>query len=143
MGWPLPALAGRGFFSIFIIKMARHNEVGKTGEALARQYLENQGYRILEANWRHRRAEVDFIAMDGKVLVFVEVKTRSSAAFGRPEEFVTSYKEQLIVEAAIAYMEAIGHDWELRFDIISILYQNEEEYELEHIPDAFFPGLAG
>ena len=123
--------------------MARHNEVGKTGEALARQYLEGRGYRILEANWRYRRAEVDLIAMDGKVLVFVEVKTRSSAAFGRPEEFVTSYKEQLIVEAAIAYMEAIGHDWELRFDIIAILYRNDNDYQLEHFPDAFFPGLEG
>lgn len=123
--------------------MARHNEVGKSGEALARQHLEEQGYRILEANWRYRRAEVDLIAMDGKALVFVEVKTRSSDAFGKPEEFVTSYKEKLIVEAAIAYMEAIGHDWELRFDIISILFRSESDYQLKHIPDAFFPGLEG
>ncbi len=121
--------------------MARHNEVGKTGEALARRYLEEKGYRILEANWRYRRAEVDLIAMDGPVLVFVEVKTRGSDAFGKPEEFVTSQKEQLITDAAMEYMEAIGHDWELRFDIISILFRNEKDYRLEHFRDAFFPGL--
>jgi len=123
--------------------MAHHNEVGQTGEALARRYLEEKGYRILEANWRYRRAEVDLIAMDGAILVFVEVKTRGSAAFGRPEEFVTRYKEQLLTDAAMAYMEAIGHDWELRFDIISILYQSEQDYRIEHFPDAFFPGLEG
>ena len=129
-------------FCIFS-SMARHNEVGKKGESLARYYLEEQGYRILEANWRYRRAEVDLIAMDGPVLVFVEVKTRASDAFGKPEEFVTTQKEKLIVDAAIAYMEAIGHDWELRFDIISILYQNDSDYKLEHFRDAFFPGLEG
>ncbi len=123
--------------------MAHHNDVGQTGEALARRYLEEKGYRILEANWRYRRAEVDLIAMDGSILVFVEVKTRGSAAFGRPEEFVTRYKEQLLTDAAIAYMEAIGHDWELRFDIIAILYQSEQDYRIEHFTDAFFPGLEG
>ncbi|MCO6476913.1 MAG: YraN family protein [Phaeodactylibacter sp.] len=121
--------------------MARHNEVGKAGEALARRYLEEKGYRILEANWRYRRAEVDLIAMDGPVLVFVEVKTRGSDAFGRPEEFVTPQKEQLITDAAMEYMESIGHDWELRFDIISVLFRNEDDYQLEHFRDAFFPGL--
>ncbi len=121
--------------------MARHNETGQKGEALARQYLEQKGYRILEANWRYRRSEVDLIAMDGPVLVFVEVKTRATSAFGQPEEFVTRRKERLLTEAAIAYMEAIGHDWELRFDIISILYRNEQDYRIEHFPDAFFPGL--
>ena len=123
--------------------MARHKEVGKIGEELARRYLEEQGFRILETNWRYRRAEIDLIAMDGAVLVFVEVKTRGSDAFGKPEEFVTSHKEKLIVDAAIAYMESIGHDWELRFDIIAILYRNDNDYQLEHFPDAFFPGLEG
>lgn len=123
--------------------MARHNDLGKTGETLARRYLEGQGYRILEANWRYRRSEIDLIAMDGPILVFVEVKTRGTDVFGKPEEFVTARKEKLMVDAAIAYMESIGHDWELRFDIISILYRSETDYQLEHFPDAFFPGLEG
>lgn len=123
--------------------MARHNDLGRTGETLARRYLEGQGYRILEANWRYRRSEIDLIAMDGPILVFVEVKTRGTDVFGKPEEFVTARKEKLMVDAAIAYMESIGHDWELRFDIISILYRSETDYQLEHFPDAFFPGLEG
>lgn len=123
--------------------MARHNDLGKTGETLARRYLEGQGYRILEANWRYRRSEIDLVAMDGPILVFVEVKTRGTDVFGKPEEFVTARKEKLMVDAAIAYMESIGHDWELRFDIISILYRSETDYQLEHFPDAFFPGLEG
>ncbi|MCB0582893.1 MAG: YraN family protein [Phaeodactylibacter sp.] len=123
--------------------MARHNDLGRTGETLARRYLEGQGYRILEANWRYRRSEIDLVAMDGPILVFVEVKTRGTDVFGKPEEFVTARKEKLMVDAAIAYMESIGHDWELRFDIISILYRSETDYQLEHFPDAFFPGLEG
>ncbi|MCB9296374.1 MAG: YraN family protein [Lewinellaceae bacterium] len=123
--------------------MARHNDLGRTGETLARRYLEGQGYRILEANWRYRRSEIDLVAMDGPILVFVEVKTRGTDVFGKPEEFVTARKEKLMVDAAIAYMESIGHDWELRFDIIAILYRSETDYQLEHFPDAFFPGLEG
>lgn len=122
--------------------MAQQHETGKAGEELARQFLEGEGYRILEANWRYSRAEVDIIAMDGPVLVFVEVKTRSTDAFGRPEEFVSRRKQKLLAMAAGAYMEAIGHDWEVRFDVIAILYRSEVDFELQHLKDAFFPGLA-
>ncbi|MCB0572129.1 MAG: YraN family protein [Phaeodactylibacter sp.] len=122
--------------------MAQQHEIGKTGEELARRFLEGEGYRILETNWRYSRAEVDLIAMDGQALVFVEVKTRSTDAFGRPEEFVSLKKQRLMAMAAGAYMEAIGHYWEVRFDVVSILYRSEADYELRHLKDAFFPGLA-
>ncbi|KGE88453.1 MAG: YraN family protein [Phaeodactylibacter xiamenensis] len=121
--------------------MARHNDIGHAGEAIARRYLEERGYRILETNWRYRRAEVDLIAMDGKTLVFVEVKTRNTTAFGEIEDFVTRKKEDLLIAAAHAYMEHIDHDWEIRFDIIAILYLDEQSYSVKHIEDAFFPGL--
>jgi putative endonuclease len=123
------------------ISMAQHNETGKTGEELARTYLEGKGYRILEVNWRYRRAELDLIAMDGPVLVFLEVKTRRTAAFGRPEEAVTRKKTKLMAAAAAAYMEAIGHEWEIRFDILSIILHSPQDYEVAHLKDAFFPGL--
>jgi len=122
--------------------MARHNEIGKTGEATARKFLENKGYAILESNWRFHRAEVDLIAKDGNVLVFVEVKTRSSDAFGKPEAFVSTRKQRFLAEAASAYMEQSGHDWEIRFDIISVLAQPAGEALIEHFEDAFFPGLS-
>jgi len=121
--------------------MAAHNELGDKGEVLATQYLQQQGYKILETNWRYSRAEVDVIAMDGPVLVFIEVKTRTSDAFGRPEEFITPRKERLLTDAAHAYIDAINHDWEVRFDFISIIYRSDSDYELEHFRDAFFPGL--
>jgi putative endonuclease len=121
--------------------MAQHNETGKRGEGLAREYLEKAGYRILEANWRYRRAELDLIMMDGPALVFVEVKTRSNDVFGRPEQGVTRKKEKMMAAAAAAYMEAIGHEWEVRFDVVSILFRSGDDFELEHLKDAFFPGL--
>jgi putative endonuclease len=78
--------------------------------------------------------------MEGEILVFIEVKTRSSDYFGPPETFVTPQKEQLLVRAAHAYMKKIKHDWEIRFDIISILSRSREDYEIRHLPDAFWPG---
>ncbi len=121
--------------------MAQHNETGKTGEELAREYLESAGYPILAVNWRYRRAELDLIMMDGPILVFVEVKTRRTDAFGRPEEAVNRKKMKMMAAAAAAYMEAIGHEWEVRFDVVSILFRSRDDFELEHLKDAFFPGL--
>ena len=121
--------------------MAAHNDLGKTGEALAKKELEASGYRILATNWRYRRAEVDIIAMDGSILVFIEVKTRSSTVFGQPEEFITPHKEALLTSAAHAYIDLLDHEDEIRFDFISIIYRSEQNYELEHFKDAFFPGL--
>lgn len=121
--------------------MAEHNDTGKKGEALAKTYLESKGYKILEMNWRFSKAEVDLIAMDGEVMVFVEVKTRSGEHFGYPEEFVSKNKEQLLMDAAAVYTNQAGHEWEIRFDIISIISKGTF-HELTHIKDAFFDGWA-
>ena len=119
--------------------MSQHLKTGEKGEALARDFLLGQGYDILELNWRFSRAEVDIIAKDEATLVFIEVKTRSTAIFGDPAFAVTSKKQRLLADAASAYMEQIGHTWEVRFDIISIVL-NEEQYDLQHFKDAFFSG---
>lgn len=121
--------------------MATHNETGKIGEQLARTFLENKDYQILEINWRYRKAELDLIAKDHETLVFIEVKTRSTDLFGQPTEAISPRKKQLLADAASAYMEHIGHDWAIRFDVISIIYRNENHYTIEHFEDAFFPGL--
>jgi putative endonuclease len=119
-----------------------HLTTGARGEDLARRYLEAKGYAILEHNWRWRRAEVDLIAKDGDALVIIEVKTRRSDHFGRPETFVDEKKQNMLAGAAAAYMEAIGHEWEVRFDVIAILLDiTTGAHQLEHFPDAFFPGL--
>ncbi len=121
--------------------MAKHNETGKIGEHLARTFLESKGFLILEVNWRYRKAELDLIAKDGETLVFIEVKTRSTDLFGQPTESISARKKQLLADAASAYIEQIGHDWAIRFDVISIIYKSAEHYTIEHFEDAFFPGL--
>ncbi len=121
--------------------MAEHNIIGQKGEALAVAYLRSKDYTILETNWRHKRAEVDIIAKDGQVLVFLEVKTRTSDYFGQPEEAITPKKQSLIADAAAVYMGLIGHNWEIRFDYISILYKDQDNFKLRHFRDTFFPGL--
>ena len=120
--------------------MAKHNELGQKGEEIASDFLLKKGYAILETNWRHRKAEIDIIARLNDILVFVEVKSRSSDFFGRPETFVDLKKQQLIADAASVYMEKIGHNWEVRFDIISVFFHNHAYQSIDHFKDAFFPG---
>lgn len=122
--------------------MSSHHEIGERGEALAVDYLIKMGYRILEKNWRFAKAEIDIIAMDDDILAFIEVKTRSSTSFGSPDSFVNPTKEQLITDAALAYMEKVDHDWEVRFDIVSVLLRPYREPEIKHIRDAFFRGIS-
>lgn len=100
--------------------------------------MKNKNYQILETNWRFSRAEIDIIAKDKETLVFIEVKTRSYDYYGKPEEFITSRKEELIQDAASEYMKYIGHDWAIRFDIIAILLKNENQYKIEHFEDAWW-----
>lgn len=121
--------------------MAKHLETGKKGENLAVEYLKKKGYEILETNWRFRRSEVDIIAKDGPILVFIEVKTRSSDYYGKPESFVSKRKKVLMMDAASAYMNKISHTWEIRFDIIGILIEKNKDVIISHFEDAFFPGI--
>ncbi len=72
--------------------MAEHNELGKKGEELAVNHLEENGYEILERNWVFQKAEIDIIAQKDEVLAIVEVKTRSSLDFGSPQDFVKPKK---------------------------------------------------
>lgn len=117
--------------------MAEHNELGKLGEQMAVEYLQKNGYTILQTNWIFQKAEIDIIAQKGDVLAIVEVKTRSSIEFGLPQEFVKPKKIQLLVKAVNEYIQQNDLDAEARFDIISI-YKNRENFEVEHLEDAFF-----
>ncbi len=119
--------------------MASHNELGKKGEVLAQKWLSNIGYQILETNWRFSKAEIDIIAKDENILVFIEVKTRSYESFGSPETFVDEQKEIFMLDAANVYMEKIGHDWEIRFDIVAVTLYKGRPPKIRHFKDAFFP----
>ncbi|WP_428741493.1 YraN family protein [Tenacibaculum sp.] len=116
--------------------MAIHNELGKKGEELAIEYLTKQGYSVVEKNYRFLKAEVDIIAMKGNELIAIEVKTRSTAYFGNPQDFVNPKKIKLLVSAIDNYINEHDLDVETRFDIIAVLKEGEA-YTIEHIEDAF------
>jgi putative endonuclease len=114
-------------------------EFGKRGEKLAVDYLIAKGYKILEKNWRFKRAEVDIIAKNNEgILVFVEVKTRSYTFYGEPEVFVDEKKKQLLLDAASQYMNEVEYEWAIRFDIIGIVIDKYENIKISHFEDAFF-----
>lgn len=117
--------------------MVKHIETGQYGEDVAVKHLREEGYDILERNYRFSKAEIDIIAKEKEVLVFIEVKTRSYNYYGEPEEFVTPQKETLMLDAAYHYMEQINHEWEIRFDIISVLMKDKGNYKLKHFKDTF------
>lgn len=119
--------------------MAKHLETGQVGELAALHYIENLGYRILAKNWRYKHLEVDLIAMDGPVLLFIEVKTRRSSSHGLPHEAVNYQKQQQLDRAANLYISYIKHQGEIRFDIVSVLIDSSNKYKIEHIKDAFWP----
>jgi putative endonuclease len=118
--------------------MAKHNILGQKGEAIARKYLEESGFEILDENWCHGKAEVDLIAYRDKRIIFVEVKARTSTGYGQPEDFVNEAKQVLLQRAAEEYIYIMDFKGEIRFDIISILLDKQGEYKLRHIEDAFW-----
>ncbi|MCH8904193.1 MAG: YraN family protein [Bacteroidetes bacterium] len=119
--------------------MKRNNiELGKIGERIATEYLRKKGYVILERNWRVVHLEVDIIAKYRDIVVFVEVKTRTTDKYGDPEEAVDEIKEIHLGDAAEAYIELNEIKEEIRFDIISIILKGKT-CRILHIIDAFFP----
>ncbi len=111
---------------------------GKAGEQIAADYLMGKGYHIMETNWRVGHLEVDIIATNADMLVFVEVKTRKSAQFGEPEEFVGLPKQRNLIRAANIYIGKTGITKEVRFDIVSVI-MGEAEPTVKHLEDAFKP----
>lgn len=110
-----------------------NRELWVRGEKGARDYLEKKGYKILAANYKTKVGEIDLIAADKGTLVFVEVKARTSDAFGQPIEAVTPYKVRKIVLVAKQFMlqKRVG-DVPVRFDVIEILGDR-----LRHTENAF------
>lgn len=117
--------------------MAEHNDLGKLGEELAVEFLQKNGYEILETNWVFQKAEVDIIAKKGNTLAIIEVKTRSSLDFGLPQDFVKPKKIQLLVKAVNEYVISNNLDVEVRFDIIAV-HKEGQSYAIEHLVNAFY-----
>ncbi len=110
---------------------------GLQAEEKSNKYLKSKGFKILDRNFRHKRAEIDIIAIKENVLIFVEVKARSKIKYGRPESFVSETKKKLFFEAAEEYILKIDWTQNIRFDIISIT-KIEKNIELIHFEDAFY-----
>ncbi len=113
--------------------------LGTRGEELAADHLQAAGYRILERNFRSKGGEVDIVAQDsGGTMVFVEVKTRSSLAFGLPQLAVTPRKQRQIAKGALSWLARHRRQQQAaRFDVIAILLHDTGRFDLEHIINAF------
>ena len=112
-----------------------HKIKGNKGEAITVNHLTKHGFEVIEQNYRHNRSEIDIIALkDNSLLVFVEVKVRTSSEFGDQETFVSANQQQKIKEAAEEYIHAINWQKNIRFDIITI----NGEGKLEWFEDAFY-----
>ena len=123
--------------------MAEHNDLGKWGEDEAALYLEDQGYVIIDRDWKIGRRDLDIIAAspDGSMLVIVEVKTRTDEEYQQPEEAVTRGKMKNLAIAANAYVKECNVDKELRFDVISIVGCGRQVKSILHLKNAFNPML--
>lgn len=111
--------------------------LGKKGEELALSYLKSKKYKIIEKNVRNRFGEIDIIAKDQGTLVFIEVKTRTSEAFGSPIQGINERKKERLRQLATRYIAENGLiEQEVRFDVLGIL-QTGKETKIEHIPNAF------
>ncbi|MEW6585423.1 MAG: YraN family protein [Nitrospirota bacterium] len=111
--------------------------LGASGEDLAVKFLKKKGYRIIERNHKTPLGEIDIIAQDGVMTVFVEVKTRAGTAFGHPFESVHEKKRQKLRKLALLYLKKQPAETPARFDVLSIVLKGDSTYEVEHIKDAF------
>jgi len=116
----------------------KRKELGALGEKLATDFLKKKGYRIRETNFRCREGEIDIIAKKKDCLVFVEVRTKTSADFGTPEESVTSAKKEKLIASALAYLNShkdLPESW--RIDFVAVeLDQNGKATRIELIENA-------
>ncbi|TBL77709.1 YraN family protein [Paenibacillus thalictri] len=122
-------------------------QLGSQGEQLAARYLTEQGYTLLTQNWRCRTGEIDLVAEDGEVIVFVEVRTRKATGrFGTAQESVDYRKRRQVTETAQVFLLQRGlQEKQIRFDVIAIHMQDIQQapgeiadgHRLEHIVNAF------
>ncbi|MBQ8989781.1 MAG: YraN family protein [Prevotella sp.] len=116
--------------------MAAHNELGAWGEELAAAFLQQKGYVIIERDWKLGHRDIDIIAKNGNIIVFVEVKTRRNRIFGEPEDAV-DYKKISNLRSVINYYVKTRHVYqEIRFDVITVVgTPGNSQPDITHIED--------
>ncbi|WP_066507262.1 YraN family protein [Abyssisolibacter fermentans] len=114
-----------------------NKQQGQIGEKLAVNFLKKKGYSILETNFTAKIGEIDIIAKDKDIIVFIEVKARRTDKYGRPSESVTPYKQRKIIKTALLY-HSINKlcDVQFRFDVIEVFIGQNDR--INHIEDAFW-----
>jgi putative endonuclease len=113
------------------------HSLGKDGEQIAVKYLKSNGFKILDTNFRCAIGEIDIVAKEKDIIVFIEVKTRQSDTFTEPFESVGKRKQAKIKDLAEHYMQDKDYlDCDIRFDVLSITAKDKDT-KIEHIKDAF------
>ena len=121
--------------------VTRMNDTGRAGEELAARWVEENGMRVLDRNWRQGRNEIDLIVRDGLTIAFVEVKTRRLGPGGNPAAAVNASKRRKLACAAAAWIATRpGEGREFRFDIVGVTIAPGGVPLIEHWPDAFRTG---
>ena len=115
-----------------------HLRRGELGERTAKTHLRRLGLKFLTANFRSARGEIDLVFRDADCLVFVEVKARSSEAWGRPAAAVNARKRRLLSQTALDYLRLLKNPpVKIRFDIVEVLLQESRVREVRHLPNTF------
>jgi putative endonuclease len=118
--------------------MAAKDVLGRDGEAIAVRHLEGKGYRIIDRNWRCAQGEIDIVARQNDETVFVEVKTRSSIAYGHPFEAITTQKLARLRRLAGAWcLTTSTAPRHIRIDVVSVIVGRAQEPAIEHIEAVF------
>ena len=117
-----------------------HLRRGELGEKAAKRHLKKAGLKFLYANFRGDQGEIDLIFREGDVLVFVEVKTRSSETWTRPASAVNAAKQRKIFSTARDYLRLLDNQQiPVRYDIVEVLLEDGQVGEVRHQPNAFAP----
>ena len=115
-----------------------HLRRGRLGERAAQKQLRRQGLKFLTANFRSEHGEIDLVFREEEILVFVEVKTRSSEDWSRPAAAVDARKRRLLSRTALDYLRLLHNPpVKFRFDIVEVLLTDGEVREVRHLPNAF------
>jgi putative endonuclease len=126
-------------------RLATKKSLGDRGEAAATRFLRRSGFRIVERGHDSPLGELDIIALDGRTVVFVEVKTRTSADAGHPAEAIDATKQRRMTQAALAYLKSKRLlNNAARFDVVAVTWpQDSRRPQIEHYRNAFSPTGAG
>jgi putative endonuclease len=117
-----------------VVRLNAKDALGRRGEQIAAEYLQREGFRILDRNWRCAEGEIDIVAADRRVLVACEVKTRSGTGYGTPIEAVTRQKRSRLRRLAVQWVLAHGVLFdEVRVDVVGVLGSPSQGFTVEHV----------